>query len=91
MFRSRRTKQFNALFDALPEHVKRQARADYALFKRNPRHPGLQFKSIGRRDPSIYSARADAHYRAIGLLNGDTVTWFWIGSHEAYNQLASRL
>jgi hypothetical protein len=91
MFRSRRTKQFKTLFDALPEQAQRQARANYALFKSNPRHPSLQFKSIGRRDPSLYSARAGAHYRAIGFLNGDTVTWFWIGSHEAYNQLAPRL
>lgn len=75
MFRSRRTQRFRALFDALPTEAQRQARADYELFEQNPRHPGLQFKSIGRRDPSIYSARAGAHHRAIGLLDGDTVSW----------------
>jgi hypothetical protein len=91
VFRSRRTKRFKALFDALPVEAQRQARADYQLFKKNPRHPSLQFKSIGRRDPSIYSARAGAHYRAIGFLEGDTVTWFWIGTHEDYNKLAPRL
>jgi mRNA-degrading endonuclease RelE of RelBE toxin-antitoxin system len=91
MFQSRRTKRFKALFDALPERAQRQARADYQLFKLNPRHPGLQFKQIGKRDPSIYSARAGDHYRAIGFLNGDTVTWFWIGTHEEYNKLYPHL
>jgi hypothetical protein len=73
VFRSRRTKHFRALFDALPERAQRQASADYQLFKQNPRHPRLQFKQIGKRDPSIYSARAGDHYRAIGFLNGDTI------------------
>ncbi|WIG60022.1 MAG: hypothetical protein OJF49_002770 [Ktedonobacterales bacterium] len=91
MFHSQRTKRFRTLFDALPKRAQRQARADYQLFKQNPRHPSLQFKPIGKRDPSIYSARAGEHYRAIGILDGDTVTWFWIGTHEDYNKLAPRL
>lgn len=91
MFHSRRTKRFRALFDMLPERARRQAIADYQLFKQNPRHPGLQFKQIGKRDPSIYSARAGEHYRAIGFLEGDTITWFWIGSHEDYNKFSAHL
>jgi hypothetical protein len=90
-FHSRRTKRLKALFDALPEHVQRQVRANYQLFKKNPRHPSLQFKQIGKRDPSIYSARAGIHHRAIGFLEGDTVTWFWIGSHEDYDKLRPHL
>jgi hypothetical protein len=23
-------------------------------------------------------------YRAIGILDDDTITWFWIGSHDQY-------
>lgn len=91
VFHSRRTKRFKALFDALPEQAKRQAHEDYELFKQNPRHPGLQFKQIGKKDSTIYSARAGTHYRAIGFLNGDTVTWFWIGTHEEYNKIAPRM
>jgi hypothetical protein len=26
-------------------------------------------------------------YRALGLLKGDTVTWFWIGTHDEYERL----
>jgi len=25
-------------------------------------------------------------YRALGILEGDTVTWFWIGSHKDYER-----
>ena len=35
----------------------------------------------------IYSVRVDKGYRALGWLEGDTVIWFWIGNHHAYEQL----
>jgi len=28
-------------------------------------------------------------HRAIGVLEGDTVTWFWIGSHDEYEHFFS--
>lgn len=87
MFRSKRTRKFRALYDALPPQIQCQARAAYELFKRNPRHPSLQFKAIDPSDPSVYSVRVGSHCRAIGLLDGDTITWIWIGSHEAYNRI----
>ncbi len=89
--RSRRTKRFKALLAALPVAVQRQAREAYRLFQQNPRHPSLHFKQVGKRDPSLYSARVGDHYRVLGILEGDTITWFWIGSHEEYNKLLSRL
>jgi hypothetical protein len=30
-------------------------------------------------------------YRALGLLEGDTVTWFWIGGHDDYDLLLRNL
>ena len=87
MFRSKRTKSFRKLFDALPADAQRQARAAYELFKVDPRHSGLQFKRISTKDARVYSARVGDHYRAIGLLEGDAVTWIWIGTHEEYNKL----
>lgn len=32
-----------------------------------------------------------ANYQAVGQLNGDTVIWFWLGSHAEYNKLLSQL
>jgi len=87
MFRSKRTKSFRKLFDALPADAQRHARDAYELFKADPRHGSLQFKRISTKDSRVYSVRAGDHYRAIGLLERDTVTWIWIGTHEEYNKL----
>jgi hypothetical protein len=73
------------MFSALPPDRQRQVRAAYRLFRDNPRHRSLQFKRVSASDPSLYSARIGAHDRALGLLEGDTVTRVWVGSHEDYN------
>jgi hypothetical protein len=38
-----------------------------------------------------YSARVGIGYRAVGVLDGDTITWFWIGSHANYDRLLENL
>jgi len=35
----------------------------------------------------VYSARIGIHHRAVGLLEADTITWIWIGSHDYYERL----
>lgn len=87
---SKTTERFRKLFAALPADAQQQVRAAYRLFKQNPRHGSLQFKRISPSDPSLYSARVGMHYRALGILEGDTVTWIWVGSHEAYNSIIRR-
>jgi len=87
VFKSRRSKEFRRLLAALPADAQRQAYEAYQLFKENPRHGSLQFKRIGSKKSSMYSARIGDHYRAIGKLVGDTVYWDWIGTHEEYNRL----
>jgi hypothetical protein len=89
--RSVRTRRFRALLGALPADTQRQARDAYELFKQNSRHGSLQFKRISPSDPTLYSARVGDHYRAIGILESSIVTRIWIGTHEAYNELAGRL
>jgi hypothetical protein len=56
----------------------------------DPGHPSLRFKKIHSELP-IYSARISINYRAVGQLDGDTVIWFWVGSHAEYDRLISRL
>jgi hypothetical protein len=29
--------------------------------------------------------RIGDHYRALGLREGEVLAWFWIGTHEEYN------
>lgn len=87
---SRTTQRFRALLQSLPAHVIQQARDAYELFQDNPSHPGLHFKKV-HSDPPIYSARVGIGYRAVGVLDGDTVIWFWIGSHAEYDRLLDTL
>lgn len=88
--KSHTTKRFRAAFEALPEHIQRQARGAYKLFKQDPHHPGLRFKQVHPTRP-IYSARINAEYRALGVRDGDEIIWFWIGSHADYDHLVSHL
>jgi hypothetical protein len=87
---SRVTEDFLACFAVLPEAIKDQARRAYRLWRQNPSHPGLHFKRVHDREP-IYSARVGRGWRVLGLLEGDTVTWFWIGSHAEYDRMLERL
>jgi hypothetical protein len=85
--KSKATKQFRELLADLPEPIQRQAREAYRLFRLDPDHPGLRFKPISPTDPSIYSARVGRRYRAIGIRDGETILWTWIGSHAAYDRI----
>ena len=62
----------------------------YGLFRENPQHPGLQLKKVHDRDP-VYSVRVSLGYRAVGLIENDEITWFWIGSHADYDRLLKNL
>jgi hypothetical protein len=87
---SRTTRRFRELLAALPTHVRQQAQEAYRLFQQNPAHPGLRFKQV-HVDPPIYSARVGISFRAVGVLDGDTVVWYWIGSHADYDKLLAQL
>ncbi len=88
--KSRTTRRFREGFSRLPEPTKERAREAYHRFAENPNHPGLRFKRVHATEP-IYSVRVSRDYRAIGIRDGDTVIWFWIGSHADYDDLISRL
>jgi hypothetical protein len=84
------TRQFRRLFASLPRHVQDQTRHAYRLFRQNVAHRGLHFKRVFA-DPPMYSARVGIGYRAVGVLDGDTIIWFWIGSHANYDRLLADL
>jgi hypothetical protein len=81
---------FRETFARLPEQIRRQARAAYRRFQQNPHHPSLRFRRVHPVRP-IYSARINLNYRAVGTLDGDTITWFWIGPHDEYEQVLADL
>jgi len=84
--KSVRTKEFHKLFAQLPRDVQKQAIDAYRIFKENPFHPSLHFKCINK-EKSWYSVRVNKSYRAVGTWKGDTIFWYFIGTHADYDHL----
>nr|WP_316181618.1 MULTISPECIES: hypothetical protein [unclassified Bradyrhizobium] len=72
-----------AAYELLPEAIKRLADQNFEPLKRDPRHPSLQFKKVGR----FWSARVGLRHRALATEIDDGYLWFWIGSHADYDKL----
>ena len=60
-----------------------KTRARKIRWKLDPYHPSLHFEE---RRNGICVVRIGEHHRALGLREGDTIAWFWIGTHEEYNR-----
>ena len=81
--KSRASSRFWASYHQLPPEVRQRALKQYRLWLKNPKHRSLRFKKIER----FWSARIDARYRALGVMEGDIVVWFWIGTHAEYDRI----
>jgi hypothetical protein len=86
-FRSYTTSRFWKLFAALPAEVQDLASEKYELFKQDPYHPSLGFKAKGK----VWTVDIGRSYRAIASRTGNDLLWFWIGSHEDYNDVLKRV
>lgn len=84
------TSSFRKRLNDLPASVQEQAAKAYALWQEDPYHPSLQFKRVSQRQP-IYSARVSLNYRVLGLLESGHIYWYWIGTHDEYDELLKRL
>lgn len=82
LMNSHTTRSFREAFRALPPDVQQRAREAYRLWCENPNLPGLRFKRVGDK----VSVRIGRNYRALGILQGDTV-WYWIGKHDEYDRI----
>jgi hypothetical protein len=79
----RANQRFWACYRQLPEDARRLADESYQLLLRDPKHPSLHFKRIGR----FCSVRVGLHYRALAVEHEDSVVWFWVGHHALYTRL----
>ena len=68
-------------YHQLPKHVQRVADKNFELFKANPRHPSLGLSKKG----AVYTVEIGRSYRAIARKRDGDFYWFWIGTHEEYN------
>lgn len=78
--------RFQPLYDALPAHVRALADKNFALLKRDPKHPSLHFKCV---KGDLWSVRVGRSHRALAIEGKDGFQWFWIGSHADYDRLVS--
>ncbi len=84
---SRILPSFRKAFQSLPKEIQEQAKKTYKVWKKNPFDVSLNYKKIHLSKP-IYSVRITLNWRALGVREiKNTMTWFWIGSHEEYNKL----
>jgi hypothetical protein len=72
-------------YDRLPAAIQARARKQYQLWLADPSHPSVRFKKVGE----YWSARVTAAYRAVGIMDGETIIWFFIGTHAEYDRLLS--
>jgi hypothetical protein len=67
----------------LRPEIRELADKNFALLRTNPRHPSLRFKKVG----VYWTARVGLHHRALAMDCDDGLVWFWIGSHDQYEEL----
>ena len=87
---SHTTKSFRKILRDLPPEIQRAAVKTYESWRREPYHPSLDFKLVHKVEP-IYSVRVGLHWRVVGVKKRETMIWFWIGSHNDYDNLLRRL
>jgi len=59
------------------------ARRNFELLKKNPAHPSLHFKKVGK----LRSVRIGLNHRALAVEDGTDLIWVWIGAHDEYKRL----
>jgi hypothetical protein len=79
-------KSFRSRLRELPPEIRTLARKNFRLWLRDPFHPSIHLKKVGR----FWSARVGSDFRALAIVNGDLVEWFWIGSHDEYERLIGK-
>jgi hypothetical protein len=77
------TPRFWQHYNLLAPDTQRKADRAYALLKRDPHHPSLHLKKVGR----FWSVRVTRDFRAVAIEDGSQLAWFWIGAHDEYERL----
>jgi mRNA-degrading endonuclease HigB of HigAB toxin-antitoxin module len=88
--KSSTTGSFRKCLSDLPVSIQDQAAKAYLLCQEDPYYPSLQFKRVSQKQP-IYSVRISISYRVLGLLESDHIYWYWIGTHDEYDEFLKRM
>lgn len=79
------TARFGELYRELPFHIRVAARQAYQQFTSNPAHPSLHFERL-HSDSRQWSVQVTRDFRAVGIVDSDTIIWHWIGRHEDFDR-----
>lgn len=83
--RSATLPSFWVAYAHLDEPLRQSARKAFGQWSQNPSLPSLNFKCINPEE-NVWAVRIIRGCRAVGTLEGDILTWFWIGRHDAYER-----
>jgi hypothetical protein len=80
----------------LPPRIQEAARDAFRLFLQNPNAPALENHTLkdtkkGRHQKGSRAVSVTLRYRAIYVVDGPTNVWYWIGSHEDYNNFTGKI
>ncbi len=90
-----RTKGYRVQLEKLPKTIRRIVDAQFEQFLKYMYHPSLNNESIednkrGRHRNGSRSVRITLRYRALYVVDGDMNVWYWVGSHEDYNDFIGK-
>jgi hypothetical protein len=88
--RNCRTKSYRDCLPNIPEAIRNLAEQAFKVFLRDPYAPSLHNHELedskkGRHRNGSRSVYINLRYRAIYVVDGDVNVWYWVGSHEDYN------
>ena len=86
-FQSSAASRFWKPFAQLPAQIQDLAIEKYELFKQDPHHPSLGFQA----KVSVWTVDIGRSYRTMAFRKGNHLWWFWIGSHEDYNNILNQI
>jgi hypothetical protein len=81
----RRAVRFKQEFKLLPLEIKRAARAKFALFSENWRHPSLRvhkLEGVLWHGDQVFDLWVTHRYRVLFIVDGDVIVSFSIGPHS---------
>jgi hypothetical protein len=93
--RNVRTKSYRHCLKALPSDIRDLADLAFQEFLQDPESPALENHALddthrGRHRSASRAVSVTRRYRAIYTVDGATNVWYWIGSHESYNNFTGR-
>jgi hypothetical protein len=93
--RNVRTKNYRERLEHLPVHIQRLAQLAFERFVENPTDPVLDNHPLndthrGRHRKGSRAVAITQRYRAIYVVDADVNVWYWVGSHEDYNNFTGK-